>query len=112
VDYLHKKESKDLFKALLLLKTEDEVRRFLRDLLTEAEIKEFANRWAVARLLEKKMDYESITKKTGMSSTTIARINKWKEKGMGGYKLMLKRFMDKNSNKKNIAHHNTPLLAV
>lgn len=109
---MHTKGSKDLFKALLLLKTEDEVRRFLRDLLTEQEIKEFANRWAVARMLDKKVDYESITKQTGMSSTTIARINKWKEKGMGGYKLMLKRFMNKQNNKKNAAHHNTPSLAV
>jgi len=109
---LHKKDSKDLFKALLLLKTEDEVRRFLRDLLTEAEIKEFANRWAVAQMLEKKVEYTTITKQTGMSSTTIARINKWKEKGMGGYKLMLKRFMTLKNSNKNGAHHNTPSLAV
>lgn len=111
MDYLHTKESKDLFRAFLLLKTEDEVRRFLRDLLTEAEIKEFANRWTVARMLDKKVNYESITKQTGMSSSTIARINKWKEKGMGGYKLMLKRFMNKQSASKNVSHH-APLLAV
>ena len=111
MDYLHTKDSKDLFKALLLLKKEDEVRRFLRDLLTEPEIKEFANRWAVAQMLDKRVDYESITKKTGMSSTTIARINKWKEKGMGGYKLMLKRFMKQNSKKNTVSHH-SPSLAV
>lgn len=109
MDYLHTKETKALFKAFLALKNEDEVRRFLRDLLTEAEIKEFANRWKVVRLLDKKVPYEQITKQTGMSSTTIARIQKWKENGMGGYKLMLKRIM-KQSNMKNAAHH-TLLLA-
>ena len=110
MDYLHTSDTKALFKALLLLKTESECRKFLRDLLTEAEIKEFANRWTVAQMLDKKVDYESITKETGMSSTTIARISKWKEKGMGGYKLMLKKFMKQQSNK-NVSHH-TPSLAV
>ncbi len=82
----------DLYKALLLLKSEGECKRFLRDLLTEAEIKEFANRWKVARMLDKKIPYEEIEKETGMSSTTIARVQKWLTKGKDGYKLMLKRF--------------------
>ena len=81
----------DLYKALLSLKTKDECRRFLRDLLTEAEIKEFTNRWKVARMLDKKVPYEQIEKETGMSSTTIARVQKWLTNGMGGYKLILKR---------------------
>lgn len=82
----------DLYKAILSLKTEDECRRFLRDLLTEAEIKEFTNRWKVARMLDKKIAYEEIAKETGMSSTTIARVQKWLTKGKGGYRLVLKRF--------------------
>ncbi len=91
MDYLHSKDTKKLFKALLSLENEAECRKFLRDLLTESEIKEFSNRWKVARLLEEKVPYEEITRQTGMSSTTIARIQKWKEKGMGGYRLMLKK---------------------
>ncbi len=91
MDFLHSQDTEVLFKTFLKLKTVDECRKFLRDLLTEAEIKEFANRWKVARLLEDKVPYEEITRQTGMSSTTIARIQKWKEKGMGGYLLMLKR---------------------
>jgi TrpR-related protein YerC/YecD len=85
------KETKALYKTFLLLKNEDGCKRFLRDLLTEPEIKEFTNRWKVARMLDQKIQYEIIEKETGMSSTTIARINKWLTKGMGGYKLMLKR---------------------
>lgn len=64
---------------------------FLRDLLTEEEIKEFANRFEVAKLLAEKKPYLEIVKSTGMSSTTIARIQKWLTNGMGGYKLVLKR---------------------
>jgi len=41
--------------AILSLKNEDECKKFLRDLLTEAEIKEFTNRWYVAQLLNQKI---------------------------------------------------------
>lgn len=84
-----------LREAILSLKNNDECRRFLRDLLTEPEIKEFANRWKVARMLNQKISYERIAKETGMSSTTIARVNKWLTKGKGGYKLMLRRLKTK-----------------
>lgn len=96
MDYLTSKDTKALYKAILALETEDECKRFLRDLLTEREIKEFTNRWKVARMLDKKIPYEKIEKEVGMSSTTIARINKWLAKGMGGYRLVLKRFENKN----------------
>ncbi len=82
---------KELFKAILFLTTEEECKKFFRDLLTEAELKEFANRWKVARMLDKKTQYTKIEKETGMSSTTIARIQKWLTNGMGGYQLILGR---------------------
>lgn len=89
--YLNSEDAKDFYQTLLHLETEEECKNFLRDLLTEREIKEFVNRWKVVRLLDKKMPYEEITEKTGMSSTTIARISKWLHDGMGGYQLMLER---------------------
>jgi len=84
---------KELFIALVSLKDLSEAKKFLRDLLTEAELKEFANRWKVARMLNQKVAYKEIEKQTNMSSTTIARIQKWLTSGMGGYRLMLKRIM-------------------
>lgn len=77
--------------AFVLLKTRDEAQRFLRDLLTEQEILEFANRWQVAQMLYSAVPYLEIAKKTGMSSTTIARISRWLKQGRGGYRLMLSR---------------------
>ena len=103
MDFLTNKDTKALYKAVLSLKNESECRKFLRDLLTEAEIKEFANRWKVAQMLDKKIDYKTIEKETKMSSTTIARINKWLKNGMGGYRLMLKRLA---------SHHTSTKLAV
>lgn len=95
MDFLSSKDAKALYKAVLALETEDECKRFLRDLLTEKEIKEFTNRWKVARMLDRKVPYEKIAKETGMSSTTIARVNKWLTNGKGGYRLMLKRLSNK-----------------
>lgn len=101
------KNTQELYKAILSLKDMNEAQKFFRDLLTEAEIKEFANRWKVAQMLDEKVQYEVIAKETGMSSTTIARISKWLNNGMGGYKLMLKRLNSQNKN-----HHHTSLVAV
>lgn len=108
VDYKPNKASKALFKVLLALKTEEECKMFLRDLLTENEIKEFANRWLVARMLDKKVNYLEIEKETGMSSTTIARINKWLTKGLGGYRLMIEKLKTMSMNQEtSTAHHGT-----
>jgi len=95
MDSLSSKDTKALYKAILALESEEECKRFLRDLLTEKEIKDFTNRWKVARMLDKKIPYEKIEKEVGMSSTTIARVNKWLTKGMGGYKIALRRIKGK-----------------
>lgn len=100
--YQPTQKEKELFEAILKLETESETKNFLRDLLTEPEIKEFANRWRVAQMLDKKVQYKLIEKETGMSSTTIARIQKWLLSGMGGYKSMLKKV------NKSLNHHATP----
>ena len=101
--YTPTKTEKELFTTILLLETQDEVKRFLRDLLTEAEIKEFANRWKVAQMLDKKVAYKTIENKTGMSSTTIARIQKWLINGMNGYRNMLTKV--KQNNQTGSTHH-------
>ena len=85
------KTTEDLFKVVLKLKTQNEVKRFFRDLLTEEEIVEFGKRWQAAQMLAKKTPYSEIVKKTGLSSTTVARVSKWLNRGMGGYKLMLQK---------------------
>lgn len=90
--------TKDLFKTILALQTPNEAKRFFRDLLTEAELIEFGNRWQAAQMLNKNVPYSAITNKTGLSSTTIARISKWLNNGMGGYKLLINRLHHHNSN--------------
>src|SRR5260221_8638114 len=106
-------EAKESYQPMLSLENIDECSRFLRDLLTEPEIHEFSNRWQVVKMLDKKVPYESITRKTGMSSTTIARIQKWLTGSLGGYRLMLNKINKSMNNKQinnNVAYH-TRLLA-
>jgi len=88
-------DTNSLFEAILTLESIEEARDFFRDLLTEQEITEFGQRWKVARLLAKDIPYTQIEKKTGMSSKTIARIQKWLKDGMGGYLTMIKKLGEK-----------------
>lgn len=85
------KKNKQLIAGILALKNEDEVKRFLRDLMTEKEIAEFANRLQAAMLLSKDVQYNAITEETSMSPATIARIAKWLYGSLGGYRLVLAR---------------------
>jgi len=85
------RETKQLIAGILELKNSDEAKRFLRDLMTPQEIKEFANRLEAASLLSSLTQYNFITKRTGLSSATIARIAKWLNGSLGGYRLILNR---------------------
>lgn len=84
-------ENKFLIKAILMMDTPDDVKLFLRDLLTEGEIKEFAKRLKTAKMLLEKKSYSVIEKETGFSSTTVARVSKWLNSKQGGYKKIINR---------------------
>jgi TrpR-related protein YerC/YecD len=82
-------ENRALVEAFLTLKSGDEARRFLRDLMTEGEIQEFGKRLRAAELLSRKVSYSEIEKKTGLSSTTVARVSKWLNGKEGGYRTVI-----------------------
>ncbi|MFA5931832.1 MAG: YerC/YecD family TrpR-related protein [Candidatus Paceibacterota bacterium] len=90
-------ENKRLIQAFLILENIDETKRFLRDIMTEKEIKELSNRLEAATLLSKDVQYNAIIEKTGLSSTTIARIAKWLKGPIGGYRLILNKLSKHHS---------------
>lgn len=92
------KKNKQLIEAVLALKDADEAKRFLRDLMTEGEIEEFANRLEAASLLSQDVQYNAISESTGLSSATIARISKWLNGSLGGYRLILARLYSHHHN--------------
>lgn len=86
-----KKDIESLYGAILSLEDLGEAKMFFRDLLTEREIEELAERWKAARLLAEGVPYTQIVERTGLSSTTVARVARWVKQGSGGYRLALKR---------------------
>ena len=90
-------ENKRLIKAILALRNENEAERFLRDLMTESEIKEFADRLEAASLLLKNVQYNAIEESVKLSSATVARIAKWLYGPLGGYRLILNRINHPNN---------------
>jgi TrpR-related protein YerC/YecD len=88
---INQRDIEDLYRTILSLQSMEEAKSFLRDLLTEVEIKELAERWKAARMIAHDVPYTRIIEDTGLSSTTVARVARWVKKGTGGYRLMLKR---------------------
>lgn len=84
---------KRLMRAIASIKNEDEAASLLRDMLTPAEIEEFANRLTIAQLLTKGLPYLEIAKQVGASTTTVTRVAHWLNNGCGGYELALKRIL-------------------
>jgi TrpR-related protein YerC/YecD len=76
---------RNLCTALAALQTPEEVRAFLRDLCTPAEIQAMADRWAVVDPLERAIPYREIHRLTGVSVATIGRVARFLRGGSGGY---------------------------
>lgn len=87
-----------LIQAILSLETTNEAERFLRDLMTEREIEEFAKRLRAAEMLADKESYVTIEKETGLSSATIARVAKWLGGNLNGYKSVIQKMHHHSTN--------------
>jgi len=82
---------RDLAAALLTQRMPEEVRAFLRDLCTPAELQAMADRWAVVEALQRGLPYREIHVLTGVSITTIGRVARYLATGSGGYSLAVRR---------------------
>ncbi|MDP3993980.1 MAG: YerC/YecD family TrpR-related protein [bacterium] len=83
--------TKELFQAILKLRTVKECEDFFRDLMTLHEIGEMAERLRIAKMLDRDMSYLDIADKAGTSTTTVTRVANWLKHGRGGYRLILDR---------------------
>lgn len=90
----------DIFDAVAYLKNRDECQRFLKDLCTPKELRDFNDRWEIAKLLDEgEMSYREISASTGASLTTVTRVARFlKDEENEGYVLMLKRMKRKKRN--------------
>jgi TrpR-related protein YerC/YecD len=90
-------DTRQLARAFLALRTEDEALRFLRDISTVNELIELGHRWRVAKLLDEGVNYHDIGAETGASSATISRVNQWLRYGRGGYRLVIDRLKEEDA---------------
>ena len=82
---------RNLVAALLTQRSPEELRAFLRDLCTPAELQAMADRWAVVEALQRDLPYREIHRLTGVSVTTIGRVARYLATGNGGYALAVRR---------------------
>jgi len=82
--------------ALASLTSEEDVKRFLIDLCTPAELRALSERWHVAQMLEQgELSYREINAKTGVSTTTIGRVARFlREEPHGGYRSVLQKMKE------------------
>lgn len=80
-----------LARALAALSRPDDVRAFLLDLCTPAELEAMSDRWRVVPLLVQGIPYREIHDLTQVSVTTIGRVARTLESGTGGYGTALRR---------------------
>ena len=90
-DRIESSHERELFTAILALRTPDEARDFFYDLCTPAELEGLVDRWRVAQMLLQKTPYRKIAEDTEVSTATIARVARFLNNGFGGYKTVMKR---------------------
>ena len=87
MSFMHKSDDLDnLFEAVLCLETKEECYDFFVDLCTVPELKAFAQRFRVAKMLLDGRVYSDIVAETGASTATISRVNRSLSYGCDGYK--------------------------
>ncbi len=86
-----------LFSAMLQLRDQEECAAFFEDLCTITEIRDMAQRLDAAILLREGMNYQAISKKLGISTTTISRVSRCINYGSGGYATVLDRMKEEET---------------
>lgn len=95
------KEIKEaLWWILAQLKTQDEIGRFLEDLLTSTEKTMLTKRLAVALLLARGADYKMVMEILKISKGTVWAMKKFLEKSGDGYKMVIKKLIKKEEMEK------------
>lgn len=83
-----------LMEGILLLENLEDCYRFFEDLCTQSELRAMAERFQVAKLLRERKTYIDIEDKTGASTATISRVNRFLNYGNDGYKIVLERLKE------------------
>ena len=83
-----------LYDAIMAIRDKDECRAFFETLCTTQELRSFAQRICVAKLLHDGSVYSRIVEDTGASTATISRVNRSMNMGENGYEAIFARMQN------------------
>lgn len=86
----------ELYRAILTLRTPEELHKFFVDLCTQAELSAMEQRYEVAKMRYAGMIYSDILEKTNVSSATVSRVNRSLINGEGSYEIVFARLKEEN----------------
>lgn len=89
-----------LYTAISSLKSRDEVKIFLRELLTESERIMIGRRIIIAQRLLEDKSYTEIKQELGVGVDTIMRVHRWLEDENYGYEGIIKKLEKEYKNRK------------
>ena len=87
--------TKSLWWILAKFGKQEEIERFLGELLTPTEKTMLAKRLAIAAMLTKGYSYKDIGDVLKVSPTTVLNIKNWLERGGEGYKMAIKKLAER-----------------
>lgn len=89
------KEIHFLYEIINNLKNVEEIKPFLKDILTSSELRMLKRRWHIASLLFEGNDVRAVAMKSKTSTQTVSKIKKILEEGHGGLKIALEKSFGK-----------------
>ena len=78
-----------LYEIIHSLRNVDEVKLFLKDMLTTSELRMLKRRWHIANLLYEGYDIRTVAYKSKTSTTTVSKIKHILDEGNGGLNIAL-----------------------
>ena len=79
----------ELCKALCHIQSQKDMKDFLIDIGTPAELTAWSERWQIAQYINQKIPYRKIAQLTGASTATITRVARCVNGDIKGYKKQL-----------------------
>lgn len=89
------KEVHFLYEIINNLKNVEEIKPFLKDILTSAELRMLKRRWHIASLLFEGNDVRTTAMKSKTSTQTVSKVKRILEEGHGGLKVALEKSFEK-----------------
>jgi TrpR-related protein YerC/YecD len=89
------KEIHFLYEIINNLKNVEEIKPFLKDILTSSELRMLKRRWHIANLLIEGNDIRTVAMKSKTSTQTVSKIKKILEEGHGGLANAIERSFEK-----------------